>query len=64
MAARPIGGHENLWNGKMVATKAREAPDTIWTAREAAEVSESHVDGLQGPIWIPRLQRATWTAGK
>ena len=36
-----------------MATKAREAPDTIWTAREAAEVSESYVDGLQGPIWTP-----------
>ena len=43
----------------MVATKAREAPDTIWTAREAAggfrepcahldsEAPESHVDSWE-----------------
>ena len=57
MAARPIGGHENLWNGKMVATKAREAPQTIWTAREAAGVSRepcgrapgTHLDSLEAP---------------
>ena len=30
MAARPIGGHETLWNG----TKAREAPETEGGSRK------------------------------
>ena len=70
MAARPIGGHENLWNG----TKAREAPETEGSSRKllgqpgrqrrANGVAERHRDSvsLGGPRWTTRAKRVAWEA--